>query len=56
MAIKKDTIELPRRKAPVLTVRSEQPGPCVAVTTNIHGDESTGVGVVHNLRDASRTC
>ena len=50
MAIKKDTIELPGGgRLSVLTVRSEQPGPCVAVTANIHGDESTGVGVVHNL-------
>ena len=33
MAIKKDTIELPGGgRLSVLTVRSEQPGPCVAVT------------------------
>ena len=50
MSIKKDTIELPGgRRLSVLTVMSGQPGPCVVVTANIHGDESTGVGVVHNL-------
>jgi len=50
MAIKKDTIELPGGgRLSVLTVSSERPGPCVVVTANIHGDEATGVGVVHNL-------
>ena len=50
MAIKKDTINLPGGgRLSVLTVSSDQPGPCVVVTANIHGDEATGVGVVHNL-------
>ncbi|MCB9762580.1 MAG: succinylglutamate desuccinylase/aspartoacylase family protein [Alphaproteobacteria bacterium] len=34
---------------PVLAIRSGNPGPCVAVTANIHGDEATGVGVIHQL-------
>lgn len=34
---------------PVIEITANQPGPCAAVTANIHGDETTGVGVVHNL-------
>lgn len=34
---------------PVLEVSSEHGGPTVVVTSNIHGDETTGIGVVHNL-------
>ena len=50
MAIKKDILDLPGGgRLSVLTVSSGKPGPCVVVTANIHGDESTGVGVVHNL-------
>jgi len=35
---------------PVVTVQSETPGPVVVLTANLHGDECTGVGVVHRLR------
>ena len=46
----KETLELPGgRTLPVMSVDSGQPGPAVVVTANIHGDEATGVGVVHNL-------
>jgi predicted deacylase len=34
---------------PVVAIHSEHAGPCVVVTANIHGDETTGIGVVHNL-------
>ena len=34
---------------PVIQVVGVHPGPCAAVTANIHGDETTGIGVVHNL-------
>jgi len=34
---------------PVLTISSGRSGPRVVVTANIHGDETTGLGVVHNL-------
>ena len=34
---------------PVIVVRSPHAGPSIVVTANIHGDETTGVGVVHNL-------
>lgn len=33
----------------VISIDSGHPGPSVVVTANIHGDETTGVGVVHNL-------
>jgi len=33
----------------VIEVSSERPGPVVAVTANVHGDESTGVAAVHRL-------
>jgi predicted deacylase len=36
-------------RLPVVTLRSPQMGPSVVVTANIHGDETTGIGVVHNL-------
>lgn len=35
---------------PVVSLRAEQPGPVAVVTANLHGDECTGVGVVHRLR------
>ena len=34
---------------PVIELTSNHAGPCAAVTANIHGDETTGVGVIHNL-------
>jgi hypothetical protein len=34
---------------PVVGIYSQQGGPRVVVTANIHGDETTGIGVVHNL-------
>jgi predicted deacylase len=34
---------------PVLSLDSAIPGPRVVVTANIHGDEVTGIGIVHNL-------
>jgi len=34
---------------PVLSIHSNSPGPSVVVTGNIHGDETTGIGVIHNL-------
>ncbi len=39
----------PPREVPVLTVSSATPGPTVCVTANVHGDEVTGLGVVHAL-------
>ncbi len=35
---------------PVVTVDAARPGPVAVVTANLHGDECTGVGVVHRLR------
>lgn len=37
------------REVPVLTFTAPKAGPTVAVTANVHGDEATGVGVVHEL-------
>ncbi len=39
----------PPRQLPVLTITAEKPGPRVVITANVHGDEVTGVGVVHAL-------
>ncbi len=33
----------------VVGIVGDHPGPVVVVTANIHGDETTGIGVVHNL-------
>ena len=33
----------------VISIDSDRPGPCVVLTSNIHGDEATGIGIVHNL-------
>lgn len=37
------------REVPVLTFTAPKAGPTVVVTANVHGDEATGVGVVHEL-------
>ncbi len=37
------------REVPVLTYTAPKAGPTVAITANVHGDEATGVGVVHEL-------
>ena len=37
------------REVPVLTFTAPKAGPTVLVTANVHGDEATGVGVVHEL-------
>ena len=34
---------------PVLAISAPTAGPTVVVTANIHGDETTGIGVIHNL-------
>jgi len=34
---------------PVITFSAPSPGPTVAVGANLHGDECTGIGVVHTL-------
>ena len=44
------TVEMPSgAPLPVVVVGSETEGPTVVVTGNVHGDETTGIGVVHNL-------
>lgn len=37
------------RPLPVVAIESQHTGPRVVVTANIHGDETTGIGVIHNL-------
>ena len=37
------------REVPVLTFTAPKAGPNVVLTANVHGDETTGVGVVHEL-------
>lgn len=34
---------------PVVVLRSSRPGPTAVITANLHGDETTGIGVVHRL-------
>jgi len=49
-AIEHQSVAMPSgAPIPVIVIRSPLPGPSVVVTANIHGDETTGVGVVHNL-------
>jgi predicted deacylase len=44
------SVEMPSGSSlPVVVVHSEKPGPTLVVTGNVHGDETTGIGVVHNL-------
>jgi predicted deacylase len=43
-------VEMPSGSSlPVVVVHSEKPGPTLVVTGNVHGDETTGIGVVHSL-------
>lgn len=52
MNVDKQELRLPGpggRSVPVLTVSSGRPGPIAVVTANLHGDEATGVAVVHAL-------
>lgn len=39
------------RELPVLCFQAAREGPCVVVTANVHGDEATGVGIVHALKE-----
>lgn len=39
----------PGASIPVVVVSSREPGPTVAIGANLHGDECTGLGVVHAL-------
>ena len=49
-AVDELSVPMPSGSAlPVLELRAPTPGPTVVVTANIHGDETTGIGVVHNL-------
>ena len=34
---------------PTIDVVSSEPGPRVLITANLHGDECTGIGVIHRL-------
>ncbi|PCC66906.1 hypothetical protein SAMN02745121_00364 [Nannocystis exedens] len=38
-----------RERLPIVLVRGREPGPTVWITANIHGDEVTGLSVVHGL-------
>lgn len=38
-----------RERLPIVLVRGREPGPTVWVTANIHGDEVTGLSVIHAL-------
>jgi len=41
----------PPRDIPVLSICATESGPRVVVTANVHGDEVTGVGVIHRLKE-----
>ena len=50
MEVETSSVILPDGKPlKVLTIRSGREGPSVVVSANVHGDEATGIGVVHNL-------
>lgn len=34
---------------PVVVMQAREPGPSVVVTANVHGDEATGIGAIHQL-------
>ncbi len=36
-------------RSPVMVWRASEPGACVAITANVHGDELTGISVIHEL-------
>ena len=36
-------------RIPVVTLKSEKPGPVLVIAANLHGDECTGIGVIHRL-------
>ena len=36
-------------RIPVVTLKSDQPGPVLVIVANLHGDECTGIGVIHRL-------
>ncbi len=38
------------RELPVLCFQAARAGPSVVITANVHGDEATGVGVIHQLK------
>jgi predicted deacylase len=40
---------LPSSELPVVVLSGDRPGPVAAVVANLHGDECTGIGVVHAL-------
>lgn len=49
-SVKYEYVDVPSAdRIPVVCLSSGHPGPTVVVTANIHGDETTGVGVIHNL-------
>ncbi|MEL6349657.1 MAG: succinylglutamate desuccinylase/aspartoacylase family protein [Myxococcota bacterium] len=46
----RSSVDGSRPSIPVITTDAERPGPSVAITANLHGDECTGIGVVFRLR------
>ena len=40
----------PPRQLPVITITAAKTGPRVVITANVHGDEVTGIGVIHALK------
>lgn len=44
-----DTIDLSERRVPVLMLEGSQPGPVLWLVASCHGDEVTGVEVIHRI-------
>ncbi len=55
--VRRETIRVPSpiggppREIPVLSIIGPTEGPTTVITANVHGDEVTGVGVVHRLHE-----
>lgn len=48
-ALRRSRVSGSGAEIPVLTLSSPSPGPTVVITANLHGDECTGIGVIHRL-------
>jgi predicted deacylase len=46
-----DTIDLADRRVPVLTLEGSAPGPTLWLTASCHGDEVTGIEVIHRIME-----
>lgn len=48
-------IDQSTRRLPLITIKSHQPGPTIWITAAIHGDEVTGIAIIHSLLSKLKT-